>query len=326
MSSRVPRRVLVALAALLVTATSCTGGDGDAGSDAAPTSTEPAADCTPARSPDEPEPGASTTATFDVDGTTRTYLIAVPEDDDGSTALPLVLNFHGWAGSAEDQERNTGLAELGTARGFVVVTPEATGDPREWNMFDDPKRTPDFDHVDALVASLLETRCIDESRVFAVGHSNGAAFTGFLGCREPYRFAAIAMVAATIPSTCPDGVTPSVLVVSGDADPQVPYDGGSVGGGPTQIPGAVDTVAAYRERYGCSAEPATSEPVPGVRSERSSDCTSGAIIGFDTVEGGTHPWPGGEAAQADPSNSQAGRDYDATGAILEFFESVPPQT
>ena len=103
------------------------------------------------------------------------------------------------------------------------------------------------------------------------------------------------------------------------------YDGGSVGGGPTQIPGAVETMAGYLERYGCSGDVSVSEPIPGVRSERSSDCTSGAVVGFDTVMGGTHPWPGGPQAAADPTNSRAGREYDATGAILEFFLAAPPR-
>ena len=318
----------IVVVTLLVGAVGCSGGDSD--DVAAPNAVSPdagasvdTADCSPARPADAPtSPSARELV---IDGMTRTYTIAVPETYDGTTALPLVLDFHGWGSSGAQHEADTSLAERGVEREFVVVTPDATGSPAEWNMFDDPARTPDYDHVGVLVDTLLEEWCIDPDRVFAVGHSNGAAFTGFLGCREPYRFAAVAMVAATIPSTCPDGTTPSVLVISGDADPQVPYEGGSVGGGPTQIPGAVQTMAGYRERYGCATEGSVSEPVPGVRSERSSDCTSGAVIGFDTVIGGTHPWPGGVAAVADPANSEAGRTYDATGAVLEFFDAAPPR-
>lgn len=319
---------LTAAAALV--AGGCTDGADSGGLDGADegdatSTTELMADCSPAR----PAEGLSPTPTvrdIDLDGTVRTYSIAVPETYDGTTAVPLVLNFHGWGSSGAEQEANTSLAARGAARDMVVVTPDATGSPAEWNIFDDPSRTPDFDHVDRLVATLVDTLCVDEDRVFAVGHSNGAAFTGFLACREPFRFAAVAMVAATIPSTCPDGRTPSVLAISGDADPQVPYAGGSVGGGATSIPGAVETMAGYLERYGCSDDVAVSEPVPGVRSERTSDCTSGAVVGFDTVVGGTHPWPGGLAAANDPANSEAGRTYDATGAILEFFDAAPPRS
>lgn len=333
------RPILAATVALgvLGIAAGCTGSDTAAGSasttsaptTAAPATTTPATtttgpDCDPARpATDGAGDGRPVRAQFEVDGTVRTYSIAVPEAYDGTAATPLVLNFHGWAGSSEQQEQNTSMSAAGTARGYVVVTPDATGSPAEWNMFADPDRSPDFEHVGALVDNLVATRCIDPRRVFAAGHSNGAAFTGFLACKEPFRFAAIAMVAATIPPNCPDGHTPSVLAISGDADPQVPYAGGSVGGGPTQIPGAVETMTAYLERYGCGAEPDVGEPVDGVRSERSTDCTSGAVVGFDTVVGGTHPWPGGAAAQADVANSEAGRTFDATGAILDFFDLAP---
>ena len=312
--------------ALAVAANACSGGRDQTGSSRSEATVPEAspADCAPAR----PAEAISTTPTpqeLVVDGAVRRYTIAVPETYDGTTALPLALSLHGWGSSGAEHEANTSFAARGVARDVVVVTPDATGEPAEWNMFDDPERTPDYDHVDRLVQSLLDTYCLDPDRVFAVGHSNGAAFAGFLACREPYRFAAVAMVAATIPSTCPDGRTPSVLAISGDADPQVPYGGGSVGGGATQIPGAVETMAGHRERAGCSDDVAVSEPVPGVRSERSSDCTSGAVVGFDTVVGGTHPWPGGRGAMADATNSPAGRDYDATGAVLEFFLAAPPR-
>ena len=319
--------VSVAALAVVVVVSSCSGGSeaDESSSGGGPTAADtPTADCSPAR----PADGLSTTPTEQelvIDGAVRRYWIAVPETYDGTTAMPLALSLHGWGGSGAEHEANTAFAARGVERDVVVVTPDATGAPAEWNMFDDPERTPDFDHIGRLVDTLVDTYCLDEHRVFAAGHSNGAAFTGFLACREPYRFAAVAMVAATIPSTCPEGRTPSVLAISGDADPQVPYAGGSVGGGPTQIPGAVETMAGYLERYGCRGDVAVSEPVPGVRSERSSDCTSGAVVGFDTVVGGTHPWPGGPGAAADPTNSQAGRDYDATGAILEFFLAAPPQ-
>lgn len=333
------RLVLAAALAVLVVAAGCSGSDSADPTDessptsstasstgASPTTTTPPPDCTPAR----PVPGDSTTggqpvqAQLDIDGTTRSYTIAVSDSYDGTTAAPMVLNFHGWAGSADQQELNTAMSAEGTRWGFIVVTPDATGSPAEWNMFADPARTPDFEHVGVLVDTLIERLCVDPQRIFAAGHSNGAAFTGFLACKEPFRFAAVAMVAATIPPNCPDGRTPSVLAISGDADPQVPYQGGSVGGGPTRIPGAVETMAMYRERYGCTTTPTITEPVPGVRSERSADCSSGAIVGFDTVAGGTHPWPGGAAAQADGANSDAGRSFDATTAILDFFAAAPP--
>ena len=41
-----------------------------------------------------------------------------------------------------------------------------------------------------------------------------------------------------------------------------------------------------------------------------------------TINGGGHPWPGTPIARAVDVNSTAGRDFDATSAILDFFDSL----
>jgi polyhydroxybutyrate depolymerase len=329
-----PSKVLSTLGIVVMVAllSACSGqGDGrsDAGDAASSrvsggsdpsTTTTTTADCSPAR------PASSGDAVFEHGGVQRTYTISIPEQYDGTVSAPLVFSLHGYASDKELQEVNTSMGARGAERGFVVVTPDALGEPGEWNMLGSPDGPADFEFIGALVDQLSTTLCIDDSRVFAAGHSNGSAFAGFLVCKEPFRFAAVAMVAAPVPSGCPDDVHPSALAISGDADPQVPYAGGQVGGVPIEIPGAVDTMEGYRTRSGCTTEAVVDESVPGVRSLRSTVCESGALVGFDTVLGGTHGWPGGAAARADSANSEAGRTWDATGAVLEFFDAAPPRS
>jgi polyhydroxybutyrate depolymerase len=240
--------------------------------------------------------------------------------------VPLVFDFHGFLGTKEQQEVNTGMAKQGTAQGFVVVTPDSLGSPTQWNEFAAPGQADDFGFVDALLTGLSHRFCIDSTRVFAAGHSNGAAFAGFLVCKPPYRFAAVAMVSATTPTSCPKGVTPSALAIAGTADPQVPYAGGRVGDSVVQIPAATSTITAYATQYGC-AQPGTDTTVAsGVQQVRFAHCHDGAVVALDSVAGGTHAWPGGPAAAADPADSAAGKSFPATTAILRFFADAAPCT
>ena len=312
-------RPFVVAAILLVAAIGLIGcsaggeGGGDAGGSGAADRQAPA-DCDPAR------PAASTEGpqTFSFDAGVRAYLLALPDDYDGTTAHPLVFSFHGFSSNKEGQNAYAALADQGTARGYVVVTPDALGDPRDWNYFANPARADDFGFVDALVADLSDRLCIDADRIYAAGHSAGSAFTGFLQCRPPYRFAAVAMVAAFVPTTCPvDQATPSVIAFHGTADPDVPYNGGSVGGGPVGIPATLDTLAQYAEAYRCERPATEDEPAAGVETDTLTGCAGGSEVVLYTIVDGTHDWPG-NASQPEATGGQA---YPATDTILDFFDS-----
>jgi poly(3-hydroxybutyrate) depolymerase len=87
------------------------------------------------------------------------------------------------------------------------------------------------------------------------------------------------MVAAFIPTTCPvDRATPSVIVFHGTADPAVPYDGGSVGGGPVGIPAVRETLAQYADAYRCDRPATEDEPAAGVERDALAGCAGGAEV------------------------------------------------
>lgn len=252
-------------------------------------------------------------------GQERAYLLALPDGYDGTTAHPLVLNFHGWASSKEEYEELTRMAERGTARGYVVATPDALGDPAEWNMFEQPGRADDYGFADALVDELTGRLCIDPDRVYASGLSAGSAFAGFLACRAPYRFAAVAMVAAFIPPTCPAEHAPSVIAFQGTADPLVPYRGGQVSGGGIGIPAALDTFAVYAEQFGCDEPVVEGGPVAAVERRRLPGCAGDRDVVLHTIVDGGHEWPGA----AGTAVAAAGGRFFATDTILDFFDEHP---
>ena len=244
-------------------------------------------------------------------GQERRYLLAVPDAAPEPAGLPLVVSLHGHGSSAAEHEANTSLAARGRERGFVVATPEGLGDPRRWN-FDRRADGPDDDaFVGELVDVLVDRVCVDPDRVYVAGSSNGAAFAGLLACAGSVDVAAVAMVIATVPPTCPDDVRPSVLTIRGTADTTVPYDG------------TPDMVAAWAEHDGCPDPPREDEPHPGVTRTTYDGCAGGGQVVLATVEGGIHAWPGGTRADR-PGNSEAGIAYSATDEVLSFFADVGP--
>jgi polyhydroxybutyrate depolymerase len=326
--------VPLALLLLLSLVAACSGGDGGAASsggegrdgDVSAGSTEPP-DCSPAR-PGSDLAGSAGTAstaggapsaqTFTFDGDRRQYLLAIPPEDDGTRHLGLIFDFHGHGGSMADHAADTGMAAEGTGRGYVVVTPQALGDPARWNFTDAADQPDDFGFVDALVTDLSRRLCIDEDRVFVAGHSNGSAFAAFLACRYPYEIAGVAMVSATTPVTCPDGIAPAALAVHGTADPIVAYEGG----GRRNLPPAPEIMAGWAEHHGCSPVPVADTAATAAGVERSiwDGCLEGSEIVLDAVDGGRHAWPGSQQAANAAGNSEAGRTFPATTEILDFFD------
>lgn len=335
------RRIgLVAVVASVLAAGACGSDDGDGESSASDKGREgaetaadgeagPDAGCDPAKPAGELAAGESdgehgNAHTFSFENEDRTYLLALPGDYDGRAAHALVFNFHGFSGNKEAQEIYTAMGDLGTERGYVVVTPEALGDPTDWNYFGDEDRPDDFGFIGALLSHLSEQLCIDEDRIYAAGHSAGSAFTGFLVCTEPYRFAAAAMVAAFIPTTCPtDEVAPSAIVFHGTDDPLVPYDGGEVGEGGPGIPPALDTLEQFAEEYSCD-EPVVEQPDESIETRTLQGCVHGSEVVMYSFTGGGHGWPGNETdvdLGGQPDNPLI--EFPATETILDFFDDHP---
>lgn len=170
------------------------------------------------------ETAGTTTETIDVGGAMRTYVLVVPASVDGRSPMPLILGFHGFNGTAESASQYFGL----TGDDAYYVYPQALPLPDQnggvgWDMA--PEGV-DVAFIDSLITSLAASHCIDETRVFAAGHSHGASFSNHLGCYRPDVFRAIAPVAGGGPwaGRCTGSV--SAMLTHGEADDQVPITSG----------------------------------------------------------------------------------------------------
>ena len=332
---------LLAVGAFVVSA--CSSGSDDA----APTSTT----TTTAALPASASSGCSASSddmamldgpqTLEVDGFERKYLIAVPDAQSSDDPAPLVLDLPGFGATAEDQDASTRLSTLGTERGYIVVTPEASlatvgsATGPMWNVVDaftggeEPEEpttedvelseSDDVDFLDALVDHVEDTMCVDTDREYITGMSVGAGMTTWAVCQEGSRFAAAAPVAGmTQGLLCPAAEVPPFVTFHGDADSQVDYAGGNLSGFDLGIPAVEERAADFAQRQGC-ADTTTEERIGDDVIHIVWDCPPGAAAEVYRILGGEHVWPGSPSPGANQT-------VDATPLILDFFDSHPPQS
>lgn len=115
-------------------------------------------------------------------------LVTTPSGYDGTKPVPVVIAFHP-AGNKNDSLKNFfGNSEITTQ--FLMVYPGAEGNG--WSMNTDKAR------FEAAYKDTLEKACVDENRVYAMGHSSGAQFIVQLLCAGETRFRAVAPVASSV--------------------------------------------------------------------------------------------------------------------------------
>lgn len=296
----------------------------------------------PVRSPGCDQPttlaaGATTVQSLTFDGRTRTWGIRLPAGYDASQTHPLIFVLHGGVGTATQVEQSTGFDAIADREGAIVVYPngiavnESATNPlvraQTWNAGACcanamEQNVDDVGFLTAAIDRVLADTCVDSSRVFFTGMSNGAMMSHRMACERADRIAAIAPVAGSlqIPTCTPSRPVP-LFAVHGSLDPSVLYAGG-VGCGP----GMVDTrpiptiVSEWAARNQCTGDPST------VFTEGDGTCVSSGTCAAETVlctvDMGNHSWPGSSVPPAGGCGDLNGRQsttFFATEAIWAFF-------
>jgi polyhydroxybutyrate depolymerase len=254
-----------------------------------------------------PAAGGDSPITLTSGGHQRTAVLYTPPGAQQGQALPLVIALHGALQSAAFFEPYTGFSQIGAAEGFAVVYPNALGG--YWTINDhDPTAPDDVQFISQLLDVVEAQDCIDPTRIYATGVSNGGGMTARLGCELSSRIAAIAPVAGGYGSLPPCEPTQpvSVLEVHGTDDGVVPY---------ANAPGAiVPYVDAWARRDGCRGAYVVRRVAPQVLGYTWSRCADGAAVSHLEVFGGAHQIPGALPPDVGPNSS-----FSAPWAIWEFF-------
>jgi polyhydroxybutyrate depolymerase len=255
-------------------------------------------------------PSPTVQQTIQVGGLTRYYLLYVPEDADPDEPLPLIFGIHGlnmnnvWA--AHDSS-GFQLIEA-TAGQAILVYPQgiqANGQSNppssmsQWGTADsnwgggppnadEARLNADLAYFDAMIDVVSDDYCIDPSRTFAMGFSQGGFMTNALGCERASVFRALAPVAGwgpwgSAPSCGNASAQQAVIQTQGDTDGTVTPALGQA------------TRDFWRERAGCTTTTMPSSFGSGCVEYQGCDAQSPIVY---CTHGGDHFVPSGSGQRA----------------------------
>ncbi len=166
-------------------------------------------------------------------GIDRDFFVYLPDSYNPKKPTPLVLNFHGYGGTAYMFMYNTGFNDIADKENFIVVHPQGTflNERSHWNVGGSARgsKVDDYDFVRVLIEYLEGKYNIDSNRIYAAGMSNGGYFSLGLACQLSDKIAAIASVTGSMTpemsKKCQTDKPIGILQLHGTKDAAVPYKG-----------------------------------------------------------------------------------------------------
>ncbi|MDB3907156.1 T9SS type A sorting domain-containing protein [Crocinitomicaceae bacterium] len=234
------------------------------------------------------------------DNMQRDYILYVPASYDGTTAVPLLFNFHGYTSNATQQLVYGDFRPIADTAGFIIVHPQGTLDntgTTHFNVGFGGSTTDDVGFTSALLDTLISQYEINEERVYSTGMSNGGYMSFHLACNLSDRIASVASVTgAMVPATlnnCGATHTTPILQIHGTNDGTVPYNGGVWSS-------SIDDVLNHWVTYnGCVSTPVVASvtdlsTTDGSTVERISytDANGCTLVKHYKITNGGHTWPG----------------------------------
>lgn len=232
-------------------------------------------------------------------GLQRSYILYVPANYTGNTAVPLLFNFHGYGSNAQQQLFYGNFTAIADTAGFIIVHPQGTVDGAGSTHFNVGWGTSSVDDVgftSALIDSLAASYNINEERVYSTGMSNGGFMSFKLACDLSYRIAAIgsvtgSMTLGSMPSCNATHPTP-VVQIHGTSDGTVAYNG-------SVFSESISAVLNYWGNFNNTGTPST-DALPNISTTDGSTVEKISRVGGDNcsevvhykVTGGSHTWPG----------------------------------
>lgn len=301
--------------------------------------------------PEGIEPGKSVNLTLkSASGvSSRKYRIRLPKSYDGNNSVPLILSFHGRTQDAKFQEKLSKFSNATYGFEGIAVYPEGVpvssqhssaectqlkvsqsdkgvqqwqGDP------DSPESINDVTFTLELLNHLESTYCIDKSRIYAAGKSNGGGFTGILACdlEATKRIAAFAPVSGAfylnedqeLPACKPSRKPIPIMEFHGWKDTTIPY----LGGLNTRKNANITNIATYVDEW------ATRNGFDVAKNSTTYLCSGNRKVtrySWDDVvvhynyTNLYHDWPS-SYANGDTENALTCIEAEATSIILEWLK------
>ncbi|OQE44918.1 hypothetical protein PENCOP_c002G02307 [Penicillium coprophilum] len=286
-------------------------------------------------------PTAGSSRNLTLPDSDRQYRLYIPANYDKKEPTAVYFSFHGASRDMLEEENLSQFSNPEFNPDGIAIYPDSKNGYWLSNPYADTSRPNDLDFTDDLLTHLEESLCIDTSRVYSAGKSNGGGFTGVIACNATVgsRFAAFAAVSGAWYDTDDiEGVGPCApakrdagypfLEIHGTTDTTAPIDGDMKNVRVPKLP-VIDILQAWAGRNGCgdSAKPTRNETVfkdPLVK-HASWDCEGkkGIVQHYREAENG-HCWPstvGNDDYVRNSAQCPLGKSaFNATAYIFDFFK------
>jgi len=279
-----------------------------------------------------PTPLSNVPQTIVSGGLARTYELTVPASYTGKTPYALVFGLHPLSVSYQFMPSEVGFTTYQKKYHFIGVAPSGLTVPAPF--WDAAPSTPNYDvnFISQLMTHLEATLCIDTSRVFSTGISNGAQLSSLLGCRLSRRIAAIAPVEGVEYLAPCTGRPEPILAFHGTADPVLPYTGGGLnattiaklyawhGVIPPDMPAPLGIDASMKlwaRHNGCKPRPVQVRIAFDVQRRTWTGCKAATVLYI--IDGGGHGWPGKPVPSMEKQFGHDTTSVDASALLFSFF-------
>jgi poly(3-hydroxybutyrate) depolymerase len=205
-----------------------------------------------------PSPGSS--KTLSLPDSNRSYRIHIPANYEKNTQTQVYFSF---CGAGKDGDEQEGLSQFSNPEfnpNGIAVYPNTENGVWLSNQLANTSHPNDLDFTNDLLTHLEKNLCVDRSRIYANGKSNGGELAAVIACNATVgsRFAAFSVVSgawhetgdisgvgACEPAMRPEGYP--FLIFHGTVDQTAPIDGDTE----DEIVPIIDVLHDWAERNGC---------------------------------------------------------------------------
>ena len=168
------------------------------------------------------------------DGINREYVLYIPNSYDGTSAVPVLFNFHGFGDNASDYMNNADMRAVAESDTFILVYPQGScsDGSSHWNPCptggDNKSTADDVGFVESMISEISSQYNVDMERIYAAGYSNGGMMAYGLANYKSDLIAAVASVSGAMLDCIGSTSHPMPVVhLHGTSDGVLPYNGSS---------------------------------------------------------------------------------------------------
>lgn len=197
-------------------------------------------------------PGPTGTVELKIASATRAFVVRVPQTADVRMPAPVIFLFHPFGMNAQYMQGRAPMPRVWPEA--IAIYPQAmprtgpgtVGFQPAWQTESGEMSDRDLVFFDAMLACVRNNHCVDDTRIFVMGYSNGARLSSLLACERAGVIAGVAVASGSLGCALPE---PRPVIIShGLQDATIPYTR------------AVDAANAWAVRNRCTAPPKSGAP------------------------------------------------------------------